>query len=61
MSYEPSKEILEKYADVIVRFGLGAGNGIKKGDVVCVNVPDSAKPLFLALRRAIWKVGINPL
>jgi hypothetical protein len=36
MSYTPSKQILDKYADVMVNFALGGGKGIKKGDVVRV-------------------------
>ncbi|MBM3261292.1 aminopeptidase [Candidatus Kaiserbacteria bacterium] len=57
MSYTPSKDILEKYADVLVNFALGGGKGIKKGEVVRVTTTESAKPLFVALHQAIVKAG----
>ena len=55
--YKPSQEILERYAKVLVDFALGHGKGIKKGDVVYVAVEEYAKPLFLELRKAIWRSG----
>ncbi|MES2215823.1 MAG: aminopeptidase [Patescibacteria group bacterium] len=55
--YRPSKEILEKYADVLVNFALGGGKGIKKGDVVQLYAEEYAKPLYLEVRKAIWKAG----
>lgn len=55
--YKPSKEILEKYANVLVNFALGGGNGIKKGEVVRITAEEYAKPLFLELRKAVWKAG----
>ena len=57
MSYTPSKEVLEKYADVLVNFALGGGKGIRKGDVVRVTTTESAKPLFIELHRAIVQAG----
>jgi aminopeptidase len=59
--YVPSFKILEKYADVLVNFALGGGAGIKKGDVVFLQVPESAKPLLKALRIAVLKSGGNPI
>jgi aminopeptidase len=59
--YVPTKEILEKYADVLVNFALGGGTGIKKGEVVFLQVPESAKPLLKALRIAVLKSGGNPI
>src|SRR3989338_5428805 len=32
MNYNPSEEILEKYAKVLVNFALGSGKGIKKDE-----------------------------
>ncbi len=55
--YTPSSATLEKYADVLVNFGLGGGKGIKKGDVVCINGSEATKPLFLAVRNAILEAG----
>ena len=57
--YKPSDEILEKYANVLVNFALNSGKGIKKGDVVFVQVPESAKPMLIALQRAILRAGGN--
>ncbi|MEX2514550.1 MAG: aminopeptidase [Candidatus Paceibacterota bacterium] len=53
--YEPSEKILESYADVLVNFALGNGQGIAPGDVVYLQVPEAAKPLFVALYKAITK------
>jgi aminopeptidase len=55
--YTPRKQILEKYADILVRFALGKGKGIKKGDVVAMQVAESAKPLAAAVRNSIHKAG----
>jgi len=59
--YIPSTKILEKYADVLVNFALGSGTGIKKGDVVFLQVPECAKPFLKALRAAVLKSGGNPI
>ncbi len=55
--YTPSDIVLKRYAQVLVRFALGGGNGIKKGDVVNINGPESSKPLFLAVRNEVLKAG----
>ncbi len=57
MSYTPSAKILKKYADVLVKFALGGGKGIKKGDVVRVSSSESAKLLFTAVCNAIVDAG----
>jgi len=57
MDYIPSQKILERYADVLVNFALGSGKGIKKGDVVRVTAHESAKPLYVAVHKAIIKAG----
>lgn len=59
--YHPSKQILEKYADVLVNFALGGGKGIKKGETVRLTAYDVAKPFYVELRRAILKAGGNML
>ncbi|MDQ5893053.1 MAG: aminopeptidase [Patescibacteria group bacterium] len=56
-SYKPSQKILEKYAKVLVNFALNSGKGIKKGDVVNIIAEEYSKPLFLELRKAVWKSG----
>ncbi|MBK1876415.1 aminopeptidase [Pelagicoccus mobilis] len=61
MSYEPSDEILEKYADVMINFALNSGEGVKPGEVVQLRVPEVAKPFLVALRRAVLKAGAHPI
>lgn len=61
MSYLPSDEILEKYADVMINFALNSGEGVKPGEVVQLRVPEVAKPFLVALRRAVLKAGAHPL
>jgi aminopeptidase len=57
MSFTPSQQVLERYADVLVNFALGGGAGIKPGDVVRVFAHESAKPLYGELHRAVWRAG----
>lgn len=61
MSYQPSPEILEKYADVLVNFALHSGAGVKEGEVVLVIVPECAKPMYVPLRNAVLKAGANTI
>ncbi|MFA4873235.1 MAG: aminopeptidase [Patescibacteria group bacterium] len=53
----PPRHILEKYAKVLIRFALNSGKGIKKGDVVLLQVSESAKPLYVALRNEVLRAG----
>jgi aminopeptidase len=57
MSYTPPQQVLERYASVLVDFALGGGRGISRGDVVRVAAPDSAKPLYVELCKAVWRSG----
>ncbi len=57
MTYQPSDKILKNYADVLVKFALWGGEGIKKGDVVCLQVPESAKPILIPLQKAVLEAG----
>jgi aminopeptidase len=61
MSYQPSEELLEKYADVMINFALNGGEGVKRGEVVQLRVSEVAKPLLVALRRAVLKAGAHPI
>ncbi len=61
MSYKPPQRILDNYAKVFIRFALRDGKGIKKGDVVSLNVPENAKPMLLSLRREVLKAGGHPI
>jgi len=60
-TYQPSAEILAKYADVLVNFALNSGAGVKPGEVVDCAIPDVAKPLALALQNALLKAGAQPM
>lgn len=62
-SFTPSAEILQKYAELLVRFGIQSRDGKKpkKGSVVQFVVPEVAKPLYFHLQAEILKNGYNPL
>ena len=57
MAYVPPREIIERYASVLIDFALGGGRGVQPGEVVRVVAPESAKPLYAALNRAVWRAG----
>jgi len=57
MAYVPDRVVLERYARLLVEFGLGGGAGIKPGDVVQVRGNDACKPLYVEACRAVWRVG----
>ena len=61
LAFVPSEKILDKYADLLVRFALGGCNGIKKGDVVLLQVPEIAKPFLISLRKSVLRAGGNPI
>ena len=58
--YQPSKDILGKYADLLVKFALGGGEGAKPKQTVQLAVPDAAKPLLKELMRAVLQCGAYP-
>lgn len=62
-SYTPSKQILEKYANLIVEFGLQNRDGSKPkaGAVVHFIVPEAARPLYYYLQKSILEHGYQPL
>jgi aminopeptidase len=59
--YQPSQKILDKYADVLVNFALNGGKGVRKGEVVFLQIPESAKPLLISLQRAVLKSGAHAI
>lgn len=61
MSYQPSQELLDKYADVLINFALNGGKGVKKGEVVFLQVSEVAKPILISLRRAVLQAGAIPI
>ena len=61
MTYTPSPEILKKYADVLINYAIGGGEGIKPGEVVRISLPECAKPLYAPLRDATLAAGAHPI
>jgi aminopeptidase len=59
--YQPSQDLLKKYADILVKFALNSGMGIKAGEVVQCIVPDIAKPMLVALHQSILEAGGHPM
>ncbi len=59
--YKPSKKTLQKYADVMVNYALHGGEGVKKGEVVLLEVPECAKPMLAVLQEAVLKAGAHPI
>jgi aminopeptidase len=57
MSFTPPREILERYANVLINFALGSGAGVQKGEVVRITAHEVAKPLYVELSRAVWRAG----
>lgn len=57
MGYQPAQEHIERYGDLLVNFALGGGSGIRAGDVVSIVAPETAKPLYAELCRAVWRSG----
>lgn len=58
--FQPDTSILGKYADLLIKFALNGGEGAKKGEVVQINVPDIAKPLYKEILRAVLQCGAYP-
>jgi aminopeptidase len=59
--YAPSENILKKYADVLVKFALGSGQGIKKGEAIFLQVPESAKSILNPLVLSVLESGGYPI
>lgn len=61
MSYTPSKQMLKKYASVLVDFALGSGEGIKKNEVIYLQFDIDALPLALETYQRILEKGAHPI
>ena len=59
--YQPSQKILDNYADILVNFALNSGHGVKKNEVVFLQVPESAKPLLVSLQKSVLKAGAHAI
>lgn len=56
-----NETILKKYSDLLIKFALGSGEGIKPGDVVYLLVPLCAWAMVPHLRRSVLEAGGHPL
>jgi aminopeptidase len=61
MTYQPSAEILNKYAKLLVKFAANSGNGVKPKEKVMLNVSESAKPLLIELVKEVLAAGAYPI
>lgn len=61
MVYTPSQKILDRYAEVLINYALHEGTGVKKGEVVMLQVPETARPLLTSLHRTVLKAGAQPI
>ncbi len=59
--YQPDEKTLQKYADLLVKFALSGGKGVKKGETVMVSIPEAAKIFIPHLRRSILASGAHML
>ncbi len=59
--YRPNNEILKKYADILIKYALWSGDGVKKGEVVFLSIPESAKPMLIPLQQSVLEAGAHPL
>jgi aminopeptidase len=59
MTYTPPQPLLERYANLLVNFALGDGNGVRPGETVWVAGAEDTKPLFVEVCRAVWRAGGN--
>lgn len=53
------ESLLDKYAQVMVRYALNHGKGINKGDTVFLVGQECTRDLFLAIAREVYAAGGN--
>ncbi len=59
--YIPDESILKKYADVLIKFALWSGGGLRTGETVFLSIPESSKPFLIPLQRSVLDSGGNPI
>lgn len=59
--YIPSQKTLNNYAHVLVDFALNGGQGIKPGEVVVLQCPESAKPLLKELYQVVLQAKAHAI
>ncbi|MCS7317360.1 MAG: aminopeptidase [Candidatus Dojkabacteria bacterium] len=57
--FVPNEKILKNFADVLIKFALNSGNGVKKGEVVYVSINELAKPLLEHIQNSIIESGAH--
>ncbi|MBG9376820.1 aminopeptidase [Panacibacter sp. DH6] len=56
---QPDEKILQKYAQVMVRYAINNGAGINKGDTVYLVGQECSKNLYMAIAKEIYTAGGN--
>ena len=59
--YQPSAALLQKYADVCIRFALNSGTGVKKNEVVLIATQLPGLPLARIMYQTVLACGANPI
>ena len=59
--YRPDEIILKRYADILIKYALNSGQGVKPGEVVLLAVPELAKPLLWQLELSVLEAGAHPM
>src|ERR1700744_3346218 len=57
MSYQPPQDMIGRYADLLVNYALGGGEGVGPGRGARVMGSEDPKPLFTEICRAVWRAG----
>lgn len=60
-AYTPSPRLLKKYAEVMIKFALNSGKGMKKGDVVYLVTQLPGLPLAKQVYKTILEMGGFPI
>ncbi|MDR3012857.1 MAG: aminopeptidase [Chitinispirillales bacterium] len=60
-TYTPPPRLLKKYADVMIKFALNSGKGMKKGDVVYLVTQIPGLPLAKQTYKTIMEMGGYPI
>lgn len=61
MTYQPPQDILQKYADILIKFALWSWKWAQKGEVVLLAIPEIAKPMMLPLQKAVLDQWAHPI
>ena len=59
--YQPSDDLLKKYAHIFINFALGQEKGIRPEETVFIAVPECARPMLTHLHNAVLEAGGHPV